>query len=203
MPDAEVEAFIEEFRRDLNLPKDYMPDPGVLHKGEAFWRDRQPWLRERGYELRARYQPDWKPSWQVNGLRPKDCEDGLQNKVCEYVRYVTPLLTFICQRTYLVDAVRVEDQSTVILKRLTRKYSPYEVEIGQYLSSGSLRADPRNHCVPFIDVLEVPEDEATVIIVMPFLRPFDDPPFSTVGEVMECLGQLLEVCPSLYLCHII
>ncbi|KAJ7713703.1 hypothetical protein B0H16DRAFT_1435819 [Mycena metata] len=30
---------------------------------ELFWRDYQPWLLERGYRLRPRYQPDWIPSW--------------------------------------------------------------------------------------------------------------------------------------------
>jgi hypothetical protein len=81
----------------------------------------------------------------------------------------------------------------VVLKRLTHSFSPLEVPIGNYLSSVPLRNDPKNHCVPFLEVLDVPNDEATVIIVMPFLRPFDDPPFGTIGEVFDCLIQLFEV----------
>ncbi|KAK7448444.1 hypothetical protein VKT23_013706 [Stygiomarasmius scandens] len=36
---------------------------GDLTAAEAFWRDHSTWLEERGYHLRPRYQPDWKPSW--------------------------------------------------------------------------------------------------------------------------------------------
>jgi len=71
---------------------------------------------------------------------------------------------------------------------------PYEVEIGQYLSSELLRADPANHCVPIYEVIPIPEEEQRVIIVMPLLRDYASPPFSTFGEVVECFRQLFEVC---------
>jgi hypothetical protein len=43
---------------DDNWKKD-----GKLYPSEKFWVDNQPWLKDRGYTLRARYQPDWVASW--------------------------------------------------------------------------------------------------------------------------------------------
>jgi hypothetical protein len=38
----------------------------ALDNQERYWRDKQPWLLSCGYQLRARYQPDWIPSWDTN-----------------------------------------------------------------------------------------------------------------------------------------
>ena len=46
-----------------------------LHPSEIFWRDRQAFLDKRGYTLRKRYSPDWKPSWAGTNLNPLFCED--------------------------------------------------------------------------------------------------------------------------------
>ena len=46
-----------------------------LHPAELEWRDRQPALNSRGYLLRKRYSPDWKPSWLETGRRMNYCED--------------------------------------------------------------------------------------------------------------------------------
>lgn len=54
---------------------------GGLAKHEYFWRDRQPWLQERGYMLRPRYTPDWKPSWLGTTKHYSDCEDGQSTMV--------------------------------------------------------------------------------------------------------------------------
>lgn len=55
-------------------------DPARLMGGEVFWRDHYKWLHERGYELRPRYKPGWKPSWlSAKGKVLKNwalCEDG-------------------------------------------------------------------------------------------------------------------------------
>lgn len=94
----------------------------------------------------------------------------------------------------LLDATRLSDGAYVVLKIIRPSQHPYEVEIGQYLSSESLRADPTNHCVPIYEVIPIPEEEQRVIIVMPLLRDYLSPPFCTFGEVVECLRQLFEVC---------
>lgn len=59
---------------DENRPFDF---PGGLAPWEKVWRDRQPWLRTRGYDLRSRYHPDWVPSWLGTDKPYMLCEDGL------------------------------------------------------------------------------------------------------------------------------
>lgn len=93
-----------------------------------------------------------------------------------------------------MDAVRVSDGAAVMLKQMTKSSHPYEVSIGQYLSTDALRTDTSNHCVPILEVLEVPDDSSTLLIAMPLLRKLDDPPFETLGEVVDCLRQAFEVC---------
>ncbi|KAF9480286.1 hypothetical protein BDN70DRAFT_979745 [Pholiota conissans] len=45
-----------------------------------------------------------------------------------------------------------------------------------------LSKDPRNHCAPVYEMLEIPDDETLSILVSPLLRPFKSPRFDTVGE---------------------
>lgn len=92
-----------------------------------------------------------------------------------------------------MDAQRVSDGSFVYLKRMERGGSGVadELQIGQFLSSEALRADPRNHCVPIIEELHCPNGES--IMVMPLLRPFYDPKFQTFGEAVAFFVQLFEV----------
>lgn len=49
---------------------------GGLREHEYYWRDRQVWLAQRGYMLRPRYMPDWKPSWLGNKKPFIFCEDS-------------------------------------------------------------------------------------------------------------------------------
>ena len=79
-----------------------------------------------------------------------------------------------------------------MLKRVNKLHSQ-EIEITTSLSSLPLVKDPRNHCVPVYDVLKVPDDDDLQVLVLPLLRKYDDPPFDTVGEVVDCLRQVLEV----------
>lgn len=80
----------------------------------------------------------------------------------------------------------------MVLKGILRKKSPHEAEIAQFLSSEPLRSDPRNHCVPILDVLDDPVDNQTYI-VMPMLVMCNIPFFQTVGEVVAFFQQALEV----------
>jgi hypothetical protein len=62
--------------------------PGALGRDEVFWRDHQSWLKESGYELRPRYQPDWKPSWHASGKSVSASEDGQRAPVRETIQFV-------------------------------------------------------------------------------------------------------------------
>ena len=82
----------------------------------------------------------------------------------------------------------------VALKKISKSIHPHEVEITKYLSSEPLASDPRNHCVPFYDVLEVPTDEDLNIMVIPHLRDFTEPRFLTIGDGIDFFRQIFEVC---------
>ena len=50
---------------------------------EARWRDKQPFLASRGYSLRPRFHPGWKPSWELQpDSDPRDYEDYWKLPVC-------------------------------------------------------------------------------------------------------------------------
>lgn len=69
---------IEEETGTLQQPK-VTRDTLLPH--EYFWRDVQPWLKDRGYELRARYHPDWIPAWIAKGGSRFDYDDYMFNRV--------------------------------------------------------------------------------------------------------------------------
>ena len=81
------------------------------------------------------------------------------------------------------------------LKRVKKQVSPHEIEMVQYLSSEPLRSDPRNHTVPFLEILTVPDDPEITLLVMPLLRSCHDPDFCTIGEALSFLTQVFEVKP--------
>ena len=94
-------------------------------------------------------------------------------------------------RPNLVDATRISDGKLVYIKRV--KTGDQESSIASLLSSNDLRMDSRNHTVPILDNFVDNEDPGTSYMVMPFLRPIDDPDFEVVDEVAEFVSQILEV----------
>ncbi|KAH9973838.1 kinase-like domain-containing protein [Lactifluus volemus] len=74
-------------------------------------------------------------------------------------------------RPLLVDATRISDGKLVYIK---------EVETGDLES------------LPILDTFVDYADESISYIVMPFLRLLDNPPFETVGEVVDFADQILE-----------
>ena len=81
----------------------------------------------------------------------------------------------------------------VTLKRIKRGDHPYEADIALYFSSPALASQPANHCVPVHEVFALDAEDDGMIMVMPLLRPYDDPSFDTIGEAVECFRQLFEV----------
>ncbi|KAJ7162129.1 hypothetical protein C8R46DRAFT_1000083 [Mycena filopes] len=149
---------------------------GRLSKGEIYWRDHQPWLKECGYILRPRYQPDWVPSWRKD---PSELaivsEDGIS-----------------LQSNRIMDAVRVEDGALVALKLISKSAHPDEAKIFDYFSSPELASETRNHCLPLLAQLSPPDDDDAVIFVMKLMRRYDRPRFDTIGEVVEFFRQIFE-----------
>jgi hypothetical protein len=92
------------------------------------------------------------------------------------------------------DAVRSSDGKFVCIKGVRSKNHRYEEAIATYLSpdpSGTSE-NLENHCVPILDVLKRPGEDEDVFLVMPLLRPWDNPEFETIGEAVEFIRQLFE-----------
>jgi len=147
-------------------------NPEVLKGFEAWWRDQQLWLKDRGYMLRPRYRADWVPSWKGTRKVWIQCEDS---------RMFTT--------GSVLDAVRISDGKLVGLKKVDMALHPSEVEIHKFLTFEPLASDPDNHCVPLYEVLQVPSEPKTVILVMPYLRRYDSPRMETIGEAVDFFRQ--------------
>ena len=94
-----------------------------------------------------------------------------------------------------MDATRRQDGKQVMLKKVLPEEGPHELIITQLFSSRQLARDPHNHCVPLLDILEIPHN-GQKLLVMPFLRPFQNPRFQTFGEFVGFFTQLCEVRSS-------
>ena len=96
-----------------------------------------------------------------------------------------------------MDATRRRDGKQVMLKKVYSEEGadsggPHELRITQLFSSREVAQDPRNHCVPLLDTLEMPQNRQK-LIVMPLLRPFNNPRFETFGEFVRFFTQICEV----------
>ncbi|KAF7302216.1 Protein kinase domain-containing protein [Mycena indigotica] len=144
--------------------------PRKFNPNDIYWLESRSFLEASGYRLRPKYQPDYVPS-------PDTIHDDY------WAAYLgNPIM----------DAHRISDEHPVMLKAISMRVHPHEVEIGRFFSSPPLAKNPRNHCVPILDVLQDPSDADKQIIVMPRLINFDRPKFQTVGEVIDCFRQIFE-----------
>jgi len=94
-----------------------------------------------------------------------------------------------------MDAVRIEDGRQVMLKKVLPEEGPHELLITQLFSSPGLKGNPKNHCVPLLDVVDLSHirPDGRKLMVMPLLRPFKNPPFQTYGEFVAFFMQICEV----------
>ncbi|KAJ3712454.1 kinase-like domain-containing protein [Lentinula raphanica] len=144
---------------------------------EIFWRDHYDWLKSKGYILRPRYHPDWVASWLGSTKFPYRFEDSR------------------IQIPNNLDAIRVADGKPVMLRLADSPSISDELEIGRLVASRDMQSDPRNHCVPIYDTMELPkarDDGRNYIVVMPYLVPWDKVEFQTVGEVVDFCSQVFE-----------
>ncbi|KAJ7032028.1 kinase-like domain-containing protein [Mycena alexandri] len=140
---------------------------------EAFWFQRRAFLEKAGYRLRPKFNP------RFVGPKPPG-------------RYSLGDHTAHHPRKNIMDAERISDGQQVMLKWVSKKTNPFEVELARFFSMPALARNPKNHCIPILDVLRDPQDSDKQIIVMPRLIRFDEPIFDTVGEVIDCFRQIFE-----------
>ncbi|KAI0041532.1 hypothetical protein FA95DRAFT_1610940 [Auriscalpium vulgare] len=162
---------IDDFDDDP-FPDIPFPDfPGGLGNSEKWWVKHRDWLQEAGYTLRRRYQADWTPSWKPPGDLWLKYEDGL------------PVF-------HIMDGTRMSDGLHVAMKRISDSDFPHEVEIYRRLTSEPLSSDPRNRTAPLFDVLQVPGEPGEHFLVMPLLRPLENPEFETFGQAITSFTQI-------------
>ena len=89
-----------------------------------------------------------------------------------------------------MDATRISDNKLVYIKRVATDGD--ELKIALLLNSEPLKQDPRNHCAHVLDHFQDPEDSTMTYMVMPFLRPLDDPAMNLVDDVVVFVDQMLE-----------
>jgi hypothetical protein len=97
-----------------------------------------------------------------------------------------------------MDAVRMEDGRQVTLKTVLPEEGPHELPITQLFSSPELKGDPKNHCVPLLDIVNLSQTgpDGRKLMVLPLLRPFKNPLFQTYGKFVAFFMQISEVGPS-------
>lgn len=176
---------------------------GGIAKRERFWVQHYTWLEKCGYRLRKRFAPDWIPSWLGTNKLLDYFEDSRSVFVRIPLSATSQYLISLLQTPQICDATRISDGAFVSLKKLSKSVYPFEVSIGRYFSSEPLASDPRNHCAPFIDVLQVPYDDDLAVVVMPLLRYYDNPRFDTFGEAVDFFHQVIEVSVAFNLKHFI
>ncbi|CAK5263623.1 unnamed protein product [Mycena citricolor] len=147
-----------------------MSQSEYIHEDEQYWFDRREFLEKAGYALRPKFTPGY--------VRPPDVS--------------TRSLKARHSRPSIMDATRTVDSAPILLKYICRTSHPYESSIGQFFSEPQRASDPRNHCIPILDVLPDPEEKDREILVMPRFTGLYAPPFDTVGEVLDCFRQLFE-----------
>ena len=92
-----------------------------------------------------------------------------------------------------MDARLMPGDRLVNVKYISSYFHPDEIAVVEYLNNLELRNERNNHCVPMV-CKALHQTQQTSFLVTPLLRPYDDPQFGTVGEVVSFLDQLFKVC---------
>ena len=96
-----------------------------------------------------------------------------------------------------MDATRLPDGKQVVLKKVLPEERPHELQISRMFSSGEVATDPRNHCVPLLDVIELsPRSGSQKLMVFPLLCPFNQPRIQTFWEFAAFFTQICEARPN-------
>ncbi|KAF7301090.1 Protein kinase domain-containing protein [Mycena indigotica] len=164
-----------------------LEEPDELHPylfdSEKQWVEYQPFLLQHGYMLRPRYNPKWRSLYWNAPVKRKWWKFGTTQKAMDRE---DDLHSFVL---YALDAVRVSDNTKVVVKRFPT--NSREATIHRYLDSPELRSDPRNHTIPLLDVMVMP-DTPWSFLVTPYAREIDYPPFHCRLEFVECMTQYIE-----------
>ncbi|KAJ3996370.1 kinase-like domain-containing protein, partial [Lentinula boryana] len=147
----------------------------TLDTSEEWWVGHFKYLRERGYMMRPRYRPGWKPSYD------QDLRGIYKGMFAEDSQ--------IMIHSAIMDALRISDSLVVAMKHV--KISTSEDQIATLFSNDAHNLNPHNHCVRIIEILPVPEGNEK-ILVMAWMHEIMDPRFRTVGEAVQFLKEMVK-----------
>jgi hypothetical protein len=83
----------------------------------------------------------------------------------------------------------VSDDVKVSIKKVATHNA--QLPVALYLSSERLLSDPRNRSVPILDVILLPGNDEYALLIMPFLREWDNPFFNYRCEFVEAIRQFI------------
>lgn len=158
---------------DLNMDLVNFPAE-QLYPYEVYWPNRYVWLKDNGYQLRSRYNPEWVPSstdtdksWIfARMVKSSWCENcsALWDKVCrtDRSRFTGTPYPNGCDSDFRRSIANVK---TLRAFQQIRNY--------RFFSEEPQRNHARNHCIPFEGLLKMPGEEG-VIVALPLLNHWDD-----------------------------
>ncbi|TRM69604.1 hypothetical protein BD626DRAFT_474686 [Schizophyllum amplum] len=153
-----------------------------LYPDEHFWVDHYDFFYHRGYQLRPRYRPGHVSSRKRGQKRPWFELDQFEDEIAT-------------RWTSVLDAVRLTDGSTVVLRR-THTWTD-EIPIHLYLAHLTPK-DERNHVVPVLDIITFPETDEVAFLVLPLLHLYYDPAFTRPIQATQALQQFFEAMQFLH-----
>ena len=92
-----------------------------------------------------------------------------------------------------MDAIQLgpAENQPVAMKSVPSNGNEYRI----VRSFNALLHEPANRCVPILRELDDPVKSGRKILIMPYLRPFNNPGLKTVGDAIDFVEQMLEVMP--------
>ncbi|KAI0040918.1 hypothetical protein FA95DRAFT_1683534 [Auriscalpium vulgare] len=181
-----VHRFSSESMDFSALANEMLADPGYRDSAERDWARNQKAIAAAGYMLRPRYHEDRT----FSGRRWKLPRSWFEDWQTHYV--MSPIV---------IDATSMVDGKQVMLKDLSEASEAEEIEITQLFSSEEHRRNPKNHCIPVIEVTRL-EDISKTVLVVPRMRPYNNPRFRTFGEVVAFATQIIEGLEFMHALHI-
>ncbi|KAF7316088.1 Kinase-like protein [Mycena indigotica] len=156
-----------------------VPRPSkILTTEEVRWRDTYESLLSKGFRLRKRYHPKWKPTWTTDKYPSAEDAMELEDEPGD-------------TNDALVIG-RADLPKQVVLKFATDT----EIEILKHLHYVTNEGEV-NHIIPLLDV--VPCDDGGHILVMPFCGHIEDKPYFTTST--ELLNAVLQITQGLEFMH--
>ncbi|KAL1741487.1 kinase-like domain-containing protein [Schizophyllum fasciatum] len=158
-----------------------MPGPDLLCF-EEYWVNLYSFLDRRGYRLRPRYDPEYVPVYPHGKSRFRA------------IFFESPEDEHPSRYAHILDATRLVDGTQVVL----RKTETWRDEVAIYHHLATCEPDTRNHVVPILDMILLPDTDDHVLLVMPLLRKYYDPSFSQPIQAADAVMQFLETLEFLH-----